>query len=88
VLRGPANFPTLRANYSQNSTSKPKRNGRVSEKADRDSVAISFTRARLEHRLDLLAQFRLILMPVRTQQQRPLATPPTGQSGRHFFGSK
>src|SRR5439155_21192111 len=66
ALRGPANFRTSRASSLQNSTSKQKRNVRVSEKADSDPRRIPSVAFVLEHLLDLLSQVRLILMPVRT----------------------
>src|SRR5258708_14787348 len=64
VLRGAANFPTSHANYLLNSTSKRRRNGRESEKADRDPRRLLSVAFVLEHRLYLLAQLRRVLVPV------------------------
>jgi hypothetical protein len=63
-LRGPANFPTSRTNYSHNSTPNQRRSERESEKPDRDPrrrLSVAFV---LEHRLYLLAQLRRVLVSV------------------------
>jgi hypothetical protein len=48
----------------QNSTSKQRSSERESEKADRDRLRLLLVAFVLKHLLDLLAQFRRVLVPV------------------------
>jgi len=63
-LRGPADFPTSRANFLRNSTPKQKRSGRELEKADRDPRRLLSVALVLEHRPYSLAQPPCVLVDV------------------------